>query len=50
MGKKKMSAVSDEVSIPTAIDLFNTTTKLTRTGIDLWLHNITRPAQPLGSG
>ncbi len=46
MGKKKMSAVSDEVSIPTAIDLFNTTTKLTRTGIDLWLHNITRPAQP----
>jgi len=46
MGKKKMPAVSDEVSIPTAIDLFNTTTKLTRTSLDLWLKNITRPRQP----
>jgi polyhydroxyalkanoate synthase len=43
---KKMSAVSKDESMPTPIDLFNTTTKLTRTGLELWLKNIARPREP----
>jgi polyhydroxyalkanoate synthase len=46
MGKKKMSVVSEEAIGPTPVDLFTTTTKLTRTGLDLWLRNFTRPPAP----
>lgn len=42
MGKKKMSAVRDDVTVPTAVDFLNTSTKLTRASMDLWLQNLTR--------
>ena len=41
-----MSAVGDDVAVPTAVDLINTTTRLTRTGMDLWLKNFTSLPSP----
>jgi len=41
-----MSAASDDQGAPTAAELFHTTARLTRTGLELWMKQCTRPLEP----